>query len=68
LLKDISTAVSESKVNIISISNVNHANGTITIYLTVDISDIGHLSKLFINLEKVKGILNVGRMTAGTRN
>lgn len=68
LLKDISTAVSESKVNIISISNVNHANGTITIYLTVDISDIGHLSKLFTNLEKVKGILNVGRMTAGTRN
>ena len=62
LIKDITTIVSEAKVNIISISSVNHDDGTGSIFLTVDVSDIGHLSQLFSKLERVRGIISASRI------
>ena len=66
LIRDISTVVSENKVNITSISNVNHDDATISVYLILDITDIGHLSRLFSRLERVRGIISVSRI-AGDR-
>lgn len=62
LIRDITTIVSETKMNITSISNVNHDDATISIYLILDITDIGHLSRLFSRLEGVRGIISVSRI------
>ena len=64
LIRDISTVVSEIKMNITSISNINHDDGTTSVSLIVDIPDIGHLSRLFFRLEKVKGIISVNRISS----
>ncbi|MBT9161316.1 MAG: GTP pyrophosphokinase [Dehalococcoidia bacterium] len=66
LIKDITTVVSEAKINISSISNVNHDDATTSVYLTLDIADIGQLSRLFSRLERVRGIITVNRI-AGDR-
>ncbi len=63
LIKDISTVVAESKMNIASISNVNHDDTTISVYLILDVADIGHLSRLLSRLERVRGVTSVIRMT-----
>lgn len=66
LLKDITTIVSESRINIASISSATHSDGTISIFLTVDINDIGHLSRILTRLERSPGIIAAGRVTPET--
>ena len=67
LLKDISTVVSEAKINIASISNADHGDGTTSIFLTVDITDIGHLSRLLSRLEGLRGIISASRVARDTK-
>ena len=67
LIKDISTVISEEKININTISNVNHDDGTTSIFLTLDITDVGQLSKLFSRLQRVPGLINVSRTTGNAK-
>jgi guanosine-3',5'-bis(diphosphate) 3'-pyrophosphohydrolase len=67
LLKDITTVVSEAKVNIASMSSTTRNDGTMSIYLTMEISDIGHLSQLFSKLERVRGVISVSRVSEDTQ-
>jgi GTP pyrophosphokinase len=62
LIRDITTVVSDNRINITSISNVNHDDATMSVYLVLDITDIGQLSRLFSRLERVKGIISVSRI------
>jgi GTP pyrophosphokinase len=62
LIRDITTVVSENKINIASISNLNHDDATMSVYLILDIPDIGRLSRLFSRLEGVRGIISVSRI------
>ncbi|MDD5094893.1 MAG: bifunctional (p)ppGpp synthetase/guanosine-3',5'-bis(diphosphate) 3'-pyrophosphohydrolase [Dehalococcoidia bacterium] len=68
LLKDITNILSEAKVNIVSISSESHDDGTVSIFLTVEISDIGHLSQMFVKLERVRGVNNVSRIAEDAKD
>ncbi|MFP4640620.1 MAG: RelA/SpoT family protein [Dehalococcoidia bacterium] len=61
LIKDITSVVSEAKINIVAISNTDHEDGSTTIFLTVDITDMGHLGRLFSKLGGIEGVVNVSR-------
>jgi guanosine-3',5'-bis(diphosphate) 3'-pyrophosphohydrolase len=61
LLKDISTIVSAEKVNIATISSAEHGDGITSISLTLEITGIGQLSRLFSRLEGIRGVIGVTR-------
>lgn len=61
LIKDLSTIISEDKINIASISSADHDDATTTIFLTLEVSDLGQLSHLLPKLEGVEGVMSVFR-------
>ena len=63
LLRDISALVSGEDVNItsVSLSNPDLRDGTLSIFLSMDIKNIGQLGRLFGKLEAVPGVINVSR-------
>jgi guanosine-3',5'-bis(diphosphate) 3'-pyrophosphohydrolase len=61
LLKDISTIVSGERVNIAAISSAEHSDGITSISLTLEITGIGQLSRLFSKLEGIRGVIGVTR-------
>ena len=68
LLRDISTVVSEERVNIASVSSVEHPeDGTISLYLSLDITGVGQLTRVMSRLEGVRGALRVERVTEGSK-
>ncbi len=62
LLKDLTTIISEAKVNIDSISSTDHHDDTASIFLTVEITDIGNLSRLLARLERLQGVISATRI------
>jgi GTP pyrophosphokinase len=69
LLRDITTLVSDEKINItaVSLSDTESKDGTLAILLTLDVNNIGQLGRLFSKIEGVPGVINVGRTTDGKR-
>lgn len=69
LLRDITALVSDEKINItsVSLSNQERGAGTLSIFLTIDIKDIGQLWKLFSKIEGVPGVISVSRTMDGKR-
>ena len=61
LLRDITTLVSQEKVNIASVLTTEHADSSTTTYLTVFTTGVGQLSLLFSRLEGVEGVYSVAR-------
>ncbi len=61
LLRDITTLVSQEKINIASIVSTESEDNTCTIALTVFTTGVGQLSMLFSRLEGIEGIFRVFR-------
>lgn len=67
LLRDITALVSEEKINIASVSFGEQYDNTLPMFLTMDISHIGQLGRLFSKLEGVHGVIAVTRSAEGRR-
>ena len=64
LLRDVTSQVSEERVNIASVITQEHSDeDTASIFLTLYITSMGQLGRLFSKLERVKGVLSVSRTT-----
>ncbi|MFO8100900.1 MAG: bifunctional (p)ppGpp synthetase/guanosine-3',5'-bis(diphosphate) 3'-pyrophosphohydrolase [Dehalococcoidia bacterium] len=61
LLKDITTVISEAKVNISDISTTEHSDETTSLFLTIEIPGIEHLSRLLANIENLRGVISASR-------
>lgn len=61
LLRDITTIVSEEKVNISGVTTSVHGDGTVSEYLNLETSGIGQLSRILSKLERVRGVTSVTR-------
>ena len=66
LLRDVTTRVSEERVNIASVVTKENAGGTATLSLTLYTTGIAQLSRLFSKLEGVRGMIRVTRSTSET--
>ncbi|TAK35378.1 MAG: bifunctional (p)ppGpp synthetase/guanosine-3',5'-bis(diphosphate) 3'-pyrophosphohydrolase [Chloroflexota bacterium] len=64
LIRDISTLVSEEKVNMSYVNTVVNGDSTATISLTLETTGIGQLSKVLSRLEGIRGVINVMRDAA----
>jgi guanosine-3',5'-bis(diphosphate) 3'-pyrophosphohydrolase len=61
LLRDLTALVSEEKVNIASVSFGEQSDDVLPIFLSVDVSNIAQLGRLFSKLEGVHGVISVTR-------
>jgi GTP pyrophosphokinase len=65
LLRDITTRVSEDRVNIASVVTTEQSDGTVTIELTLHTTGLDQLGKVFARLEGVQGVTSVSRARSG---
>ncbi len=61
LLRDISVIVADERVNITTVSAVDHDDQTTSIYLTIQTKGMQELSRLLSKLEGVRGIISATR-------
>ena len=66
LLRDVSTLVSEEKVNMLGV-RTDHGDRTTSVYLTLETTGIAQLSRLMAKLESVRGVITVNRQVDGGR-
>ncbi|HEY8173331.1 MAG TPA: TGS domain-containing protein, partial [Dehalococcoidia bacterium] len=66
LLRDLSTIVSEEKVNMLGV-RTEHGDRTTAVYLTLETTGVSQLSRLMAKLESVRGVITVNRQMDGTR-
>ena len=62
LMRDITTVVTEEKVNITSANLVNHSDYTMSTFLTLETGGLAQLSRLLRKLDTVKGVISVVRV------
>ncbi len=66
LLRDVSTMVSEDKVNMLGV-RTEHGDRTTDVYLTLETTGVAQLSRLMGRLESVRGVITVNRQIDGAR-
>jgi GTP pyrophosphokinase len=67
LLRDVTSLVSDEKINIAAVSLDEQSSDKLSVFMTMDISNIGQLGRLFAKLEGVSGVINVNRISEGKR-
>jgi GTP pyrophosphokinase len=65
LLRDVSTMVSEERVNMVGFHTQEHEDGVIAIFVTLETTGIEQLTRLLSKLEAIRGVLTVGRRMEG---
>ncbi len=61
LLRDLTTVVASENVNITAVSDRHWKDGSVTIFLTLETTGLGQLSRLFSKLEGVRGVISASR-------
>jgi len=67
LLRDITTLISDEKVNMSGVRTQERGDHETSVYLTVETTGIEQLTRLLNKLEAVRGVLSVGRAREGIR-
>jgi len=67
LLRDLSTVVSEEKVNMVGVRTEHEDDRTTSVYLTLETTGVAQLSRLMAKLESVRGVITVNRQLDGQR-
>jgi GTP pyrophosphokinase len=68
LLRDITAAISDERVNMNGVRTQEHGDHETAVYLTVETTGIAQLSRLLHKLEAVRGVLSVSRNREGVRS
>ncbi len=61
LLRDVSTMLSDERVNIISVLTQTHDDRSVTLLLTVEVESVGQLSRMMHRLESLRDVVEVRR-------
>jgi GTP pyrophosphokinase len=67
LLSDVTACISGENINIASVVFGDRDDDTLPIFITMDISNIGQLGRLFSRLEGVQGVISVTRSLESKR-
>ncbi len=67
LLKDVSTLVSDEKVNMVGVRTEHDDDRTTHVYLTLETTGVEQLSKVMARLESIRGVISVSRQLDGHR-
>lgn len=63
LLKDVSTLLTDERVNILSMLTQTHDDRSVTLLLTIEVEGIGHLSRIMQRIEALRDVVEVHRDT-----
>jgi len=66
LMRDITTLVAEEKINIVAASLVNNDDQSISIFLSLETTNLAQLSRLLVKIEGIKEVLSATRVGEGT--
>ncbi|MDQ3654039.1 MAG: bifunctional (p)ppGpp synthetase/guanosine-3',5'-bis(diphosphate) 3'-pyrophosphohydrolase [Chloroflexota bacterium] len=66
LLKDVSTLLSDERVNILSVLTQTHDDRTVTLLLTVEVESVNQLSRIMHRLESLRDVVEVRRDMPGS--
>ncbi|HEX9976228.1 MAG TPA: ACT domain-containing protein, partial [Dehalococcoidales bacterium] len=66
LMRDITTLVAEEKINIASVNLTNNTDQTISIYFSLETTNLLQLSRLLAKIEGVRGVTSAARIGDGT--
>jgi GTP pyrophosphokinase len=61
LLRDVSTLLSDERVNILSVLTQTHDDRTVTLLLTVEVESVNQLSRIMHRLESLRDVVEVRR-------
>lgn len=61
LLKDVSTLLSDERVNILSVLTQTHDDRSVTLLLTIEVESVGQLSRIMHRLESLRDVVEVRR-------
>ncbi len=67
LLKDISSLLADERVNILYTHTRTHEDREVSIDITVEVADVGQLSRVLHKLDGIQGVFEVRRDTTGAR-
>jgi len=65
LMRDITTLVAEEKINILAVNLTNNDDYTISIFLSLEASNLAQLSRLLVKIEGVKEVISATRIGKG---
>ncbi len=68
LVRDVSALVAEEKVNMAGLRAQEHGDGTLSVFVTLEITGIEQLARLLSKLEAVRGVISVSRRLEGGRS
>ena len=66
LLKDVSTLLSDERVNILSVLTQTHDDRTVTLLLTIEVESLHQLSRIMSRLESLRDVEEVRRDTSSS--
>ena len=64
LLRDVTTKVSEDKINIAWVVTRENADATVSMELTIHITGLTELNRVFSRIEGIRGVTSVSRVTS----
>lgn len=64
LLRDVSTRVSDDKINIAWLVTRENNDATVSMELTIHVNDLEELNRVFSRLEGIRGVTSVNRVTS----
>jgi GTP pyrophosphokinase len=67
LLRDLSTLVSDEKVNMMGVRTEHEDDRTTHVYITLETTGVEQLSRLMAKMESVRGVISVSRQLDGHR-
>jgi guanosine-3',5'-bis(diphosphate) 3'-pyrophosphohydrolase len=65
LLRDVSALVAEEKVNMAGLRSQEHGDGTLSVFVTLEITGIEQLVRLLSRVSSVRGVISVRRWLEG---
>ena len=67
LLRDLSTLISDEKVNMMGVRTEHDDDRTTHVFLTIETTGVAQLSRLMAKMESVRGVITVNRQLGGNR-
>jgi GTP pyrophosphokinase len=67
LLRDVSTLVSDEKVNMVGVRTEHEDDRTTHVFLTLETTGVEQLSRVMAKLESIRGVISVSRQLDGHR-
>jgi guanosine-3',5'-bis(diphosphate) 3'-pyrophosphohydrolase len=66
LLKDVSTLLSDERVNILYVQTTTNDDRTVNLFVTIEVENVGQLSRILNKIESIPAVDEVRRDTSGT--